>query len=104
MFQSLTTKLDRAFKVLKGQGHITEINVAETVKEIRKALLEAYLPYVEMETARGTPATILVRHLYGLFNGKPGARKYRQYLGENAPKTNNPAEMIRRAMDLVTEP
>ncbi len=72
--------------------------------ESRKALLEAYLPYVEKETARGTPATILVRHLYGLFNGKPGARKYRQYLGENAPKTNNPAEMIRRAMDLVTEP
>ncbi|WP_298767842.1 tRNA dihydrouridine(20/20a) synthase DusA [uncultured Fibrobacter sp.] len=72
--------------------------------ESRKALLETYLPYVEMESARGTPATILVRHLYGLFNGKPGARKFRQYLGENAPKTNNPAEMIRRAMDLVTEP
>ena len=72
--------------------------------ESRKALLEAYLPYVEMEATRGTPATILVRHLYGLFNGKPGARKFRQYLGENAPKTNNPAEMIRRAMDLVTEP
>ena len=72
--------------------------------ESRKALLEAYLPYVEMESARGTPATILVRHIYGLFNGKPGARKFRQYLGENAPKTNNPAEMIRRAMDLVTEP
>ena len=70
----------------------------------RKALLEAYLPYVEMESARGTPATILVRHIYGLFNGKPGARKFRQYLGENAPKTNNPAEMIRRAMDFVTEP
>ena len=59
---------------------------------------------LEMESTRGTPATILVRHLYGLFNGKPGARKFRQYLGENAPKTNNPAEMIRRAMDLVTEP
>lgn len=80
-------------------------NDANAVKpESRKALLEAYLPYVEMESARGTPATILVRHLYGLFNGKPGARKFRQYLGENAPKTNNPAEMIRRAMDLVTEP
>ena len=71
---------------------------------LRKELLEAYLPYVEMESARGTPATILVRHIYGLFNGKPGARKFRQHLGENAPKTNNPAEMIRRAMDLVTEP
>ena len=72
--------------------------------ECRKTLLEAYLPYVEMEAARGTPTTILVRHLYGLFNGKPGARKYRQYLGENAPKTKSPAELIRRAMDLVTEP
>ena len=72
--------------------------------ESRKALLEAYLPYVEMEAAHGTPTTILVRHLYGLFNGKPGARKYRQYLGENAPKTKKPAELIRRAMDLVTEP
>jgi signal recognition particle subunit SRP54 len=41
MFDNLTDKLDRAFKVLKGQGKITEINVAETVKEIRRALLDA---------------------------------------------------------------
>ena len=37
MFEGLTDKLDRAFKVLKGQGHITEINVAETLKDVRKA-------------------------------------------------------------------
>ncbi len=41
MFEGLTDKLDRAFKVLKGQGHITEINVAETLKDVRKALLDA---------------------------------------------------------------
>ena len=41
MFDSLSDKLERAFKVLKGQGQVTEINVAETVKEIRKALLDA---------------------------------------------------------------
>src|ERR1041385_7814881 len=41
MFESLSDKLDRAFKVLKGQGRITEINVAETLKEVRKALLDA---------------------------------------------------------------
>jgi signal recognition particle subunit SRP54 len=41
MFENLSDKLDRAFKVLKGQGKITEINVAETMKEVRKALLEA---------------------------------------------------------------
>jgi signal recognition particle subunit SRP54 len=41
MFDSLSDKLERAFKVLKGQGKITEINVAETLKEVRKALLDA---------------------------------------------------------------
>ncbi len=41
MFENLSDKLDRAFKVLKGQGKITEINVAETLKEVRRALLDA---------------------------------------------------------------
>ena len=41
MFENLTERFDRAFKVLKGQGQITEINVAETLKEVRRALLEA---------------------------------------------------------------
>ncbi len=41
MFDNLSDKLDRAFKVLKGHGKITEINVAETLKEVRKALLDA---------------------------------------------------------------
>lgn len=45
MFENLNDKLDRAFKILKGQGHITEINVAETLKEVRKALLEADVSY-----------------------------------------------------------
>ncbi len=45
MFQNLQDKLDKAFKVLKGQGSITEINVAETMKEIRKALLDADVNY-----------------------------------------------------------
>jgi signal recognition particle subunit SRP54 len=41
MFENLTGKFERAFKVLKGQGQITEINVAETLKEVRRALLDA---------------------------------------------------------------
>src|SRR3979490_1299621 len=45
MFDNLSDKLDRAFKLLKGQGKITEINVAETLKEIRKALLDADVNY-----------------------------------------------------------
>ena len=45
MFESLSDKMERAFKVLKGQGKITEVNVSETVKEIRKALLDADVSY-----------------------------------------------------------
>ena len=41
MFDNLSSKLERAFKVLKGQGKISEINVAETIKEIRRALIDA---------------------------------------------------------------
>ena len=39
MFENLTEKLERSFKIIKGQGRITEINVAETLKEVRRALL-----------------------------------------------------------------
>lgn len=45
MFEGLSDRLERSFKVLKGQGHITEINVAETLKEVRKALLDADVSY-----------------------------------------------------------
>lgn len=45
MFESLSEKLERSFKILKGHGHITEINVAETLKEVRKALLDADVSY-----------------------------------------------------------
>ena len=45
MFDSLNERLERSFKMLKGEGRITEINIAETVKDIRKALLEADVNY-----------------------------------------------------------
>ncbi len=45
MFESLSEKFNRAFKVLKGQGYITEVNVADALKEIRKALLDADVSY-----------------------------------------------------------
>src|SRR3989344_4619326 len=45
MFEGLSEKLDRALKVLKGQGQVTEINVAETLKEVRRALLDADVNY-----------------------------------------------------------
>ncbi len=45
MFDSLSEKLERAFKMLKGQGKITEINISETLKEIRRALIDADVNY-----------------------------------------------------------
>jgi len=45
MFESLSDRLERSFKILKGQGKITEINIAETTKEIRKALIDADVSY-----------------------------------------------------------
>ncbi|MBO7203216.1 MAG: signal recognition particle protein [Paludibacteraceae bacterium] len=45
MFENLSERLERSFKILKGQGRITEINVAETLKDVRKALLDADVNY-----------------------------------------------------------
>jgi signal recognition particle subunit SRP54 len=55
MFENLSEKLDKAFKVLKGQGSISEINVAQTMKEIRKALLSAD---VDFKTAKSFTAIV----------------------------------------------
>src|ERR1017187_6698625 len=54
MFENISENIERAFKVLKGQGKITEINVAETVKEIRKALLDADVNYKVAKTFTDT--------------------------------------------------
>lgn len=45
MFNNLSERLERSFKILKGEGRITEINIAETMKDVRKALLEADVSY-----------------------------------------------------------
>ena len=60
MFENLTDKFERAFKVLKGQGQITEINVAETLKEVRRALLDAD---VNFKTAKDFTVKVKVKAL-----------------------------------------
>ncbi len=54
MFENLSEKLERSFKLLKGQGRITEINIAETLKDIRKALLDADVNYKIAKTFTDT--------------------------------------------------
>ncbi len=84
MFENLSDKLDRAFKVLKGQGSITEINVAETMKEIRKALLDADVNY---KTAKSF--TDQVRE---------------KALGQNVLTTISPGQLLTKIMnDELTE-
>ena len=71
MFNNLTEKLSSAFQVLKGHGKITEINVAETLKEVRRALLEADVNY---KTAKEFTANVKEKALGQdvLTNLKPG--------------------------------
>ena len=54
MFESLSDRLERSFKILKGEGKITEINVAETLKDVRKALLDADVNYKVAKTFTDT--------------------------------------------------
>ena len=74
MFNNLTDKLNSALKVLKGQGKITEINVAETLKEVRRALLEAD---VNFKTAK--EFTINVKN---------------KAIGQNVLTTVNPGQLM----------
>ena len=54
MFENLNERLERSFKILKGEGNITEINVAETLKDIRRALLDADVNYKVAKTFTDT--------------------------------------------------
>ena len=54
MFENLSERLDRSFKLLKGQGKITEINVAETLKDVRRALLDADVSFKIAKTFTDT--------------------------------------------------
>ena len=78
MFENLSEKLDKAFKVLKGQGNISEINVAQTMKEIRKALISADVDY---KTAK--EFTALVRE---------------KALGQEVLTTLKPGELLTKIM------
>lgn len=98
MFDNLQDKLDRAFKVLKGQGKITEINVAETMKEVRKALLDADVNYKVAKTFTDTvkekalgqnvltavsPGQVLIKITHDELASLMGGTKEDIYLGGN---------------------
>jgi len=68
-----------------------------------KSAIEAFLPYVERELARGTRLHAMTRHVLGLFHGVPGARAFRRHIATHAVKPGAGAEVLREAADLVTD-
>jgi hypothetical protein len=69
----------------------------------QKALLKAFLPYMEERLKEGCPLTMMTRHLFGLFNGIPGARRYRQIISEEANRKGAGIDTVIKAIDAVSE-
>src|SRR3954466_14235112 len=69
-----------------------------------KAAIEAFLPYVERELARGTRLHAMTRHVLGLFQGVPGARAFRRHIATHAVRPGAGAEVLRDALGLVVDP
>ena len=69
----------------------------------RHDLVRAFLPYIDMQTGKGTPLNRMTRHILGVFNGLPGARAWRRYLSENAYAPDAGCEVVEAALKLVPE-
>lgn len=69
----------------------------------REEVLEVFLPYVQEQLAAGAKLTSLTRHIVGLYQGMPGARRWRRYLSEHAHREGAGVEVIREAAALVAE-
>ncbi len=69
----------------------------------RHAVLRQLLPYVEVELDRGTRLHDVARHLHGLFNGYPGARRYRRHLSEHTSRTGAGVDVLMDAAACVDE-
>jgi tRNA-dihydrouridine synthase A len=69
----------------------------------RRQAIEAWLPYVDSQLARGVPLNAMTRHVLGLFNGLPGARAFRRHLSETAHRPGAGVEVLERAVEQVTE-
>ncbi len=69
----------------------------------RDQVLNLYKEYVQRQLENGVPLKTFVRHLFGLFSGKPGAKAWRRYLSENVYKKNAGLEIINEAANFVSD-
>ncbi|CUX96287.1 tRNA-dihydrouridine synthase C [Candidatus Gullanella endobia] len=65
------------------------------------AVIEAMLPYIKYELSRGTALFHITRHMFGLFQGLPGAQKWRRYLNENAHRSGANTDVLIKALSYV---
>ena len=65
-------------------------------------VIEQILPYVESELAGGTRLHHITRHMIGLFNGVPGARRWRRYLSENACRKDADVRVLLQAVEQLS--
>lgn len=70
----------------------------------RKHILEQYMEFMASELGQGVPLTQMTRHILGLYQGLPGARRWRQYISENAHKKNAGLEVVKTAAALIASP
>ncbi len=84
--------LAQADRLLFGDGHLVPS---------RHEVLEAFLPYVERELARGVRLQSISRHILGLFHGAPGGRLWRRHISENAVRAGAGVDVLRVAAALA---
>lgn len=69
----------------------------------RTDIVEAFLPYVEAQLKQGTRLHAMSRHILGLFNGLPGAKKWRRHISENATRDSAGVEVLQQALAYVAD-
>lgn len=74
-----------------------------TAVDDRKAIVEAFLPYVQQQLEQGIPLGHMTRHILGIFQGMAGARAWRRHISENAHKAGAGGALLCEAMQMVRE-
>lgn len=69
----------------------------------REAIVHSMIPYIERELKQGSLLKHITRHMLGLFQGTPGARHWRRYLSENAPRANAGADVVLEALQKLAD-
>ncbi len=109
--ESATQHLPQVDGVMLGRAAIHDTYVAAHADRLlfgdehpvpsRAELALSYIPYIEQQLALGFRLSTMTRHLLSLFHGQPGARAWRRYLSENAPRLGVGSEVVRAAVAIM---